>query len=120
MKLTEKSKLILESIAQGHTYEQILGRNPAWTYPDIFQAAAEALQGESESTKSKSYTLTEIRERHPRAYEKWDAAQDEQLRTLYASGKTPREMAAVMQRKLGAIQSRLAKLNLVSPSAPKS
>ena len=43
MQLTEKSRLILEAIAKGHTYEQILVQDLAWTYHDIFQAAAEAL-----------------------------------------------------------------------------
>jgi DNA-directed RNA polymerase specialized sigma24 family protein len=119
MKLTEKSKLILQAIAQGNTYEQILSRNSTWTYLDIFHAAAEALQSEGDSAAGKSYSLTEIRERHPRAYEKWDGAQDELLRTLHVSGKSPKEMATVMQRKVGAIQSRLAKLNLVNPVAPE-
>ena len=42
--LSEKSHAILESIARGHSYEQILIQDLAWTYQDIFHAAAEALE----------------------------------------------------------------------------
>jgi hypothetical protein len=41
-KLSDQSRAILEAIAKGHTYEQILVQDLAWTYHDIFQAAADA------------------------------------------------------------------------------
>ena len=41
--LSEKSRAILEAIAEGHSYEQILSTRIAHTYNDIFHAAAEAL-----------------------------------------------------------------------------
>src|SRR5260221_10009132 len=44
MALSEKSRAILEAIAKGHTYEQILVQDLAWTYHDIFQAAVQALE----------------------------------------------------------------------------
>lgn len=34
---------VLERMAQGHSYEQIFVQELAWTYHDIFHAAAEAL-----------------------------------------------------------------------------
>jgi hypothetical protein len=42
--LSKKSRVILEAIADGHSYEQILAQYPAWTYHDVSEAAAEALQ----------------------------------------------------------------------------
>ena len=41
--LSEQSAAILELIAAGHSYEQILARLPDLTYPDIFASAREAL-----------------------------------------------------------------------------
>lgn len=75
--LSDKSRAILEAIAKGHTYEQILVQDLAWTYHDIFQAAAEALEDDAGAEKRKAYSVEEIRGAHPHAYEKWDAQQDE-------------------------------------------
>jgi len=65
--LTEKSRAILEAIAKGHTYEQILVQDLAWTYHDIFQAAAEALDVAKAERGGKSYDqrMDEIRQDHP-------------------------------------------------------
>ena len=69
MALSEKSRVILQAIAKGHTYEQILVQDLAWTYHDIFQAAAEALEAGLVTSEGKSYSVEEIRHDHPRAYE---------------------------------------------------
>src|SRR5690606_18202645 len=42
--LSEKATAILEMIARGHNYEQILSAYPIFTYKDIFEAAEEALK----------------------------------------------------------------------------
>lgn len=119
MALTEKSRLILEAIAKGHTYEQILVQELAWTYHDIFQAASEALGNiNSPPPEVKSYRVSEIRNSHPHAYEKWDTGQDEQLRKLFYTGKTVKEIGLIMQRQPGGIKSRIAKLNLIAPENP--
>ena len=110
--MTEKSRAILEAIAKGHTYEQILVQDLAWTYHDIFQAAAEALQMPTHDNAEKTYQMAEIRQDHPRAYEPWKADEDEKLRQLFHAGATVKEIAATLQRQRGAISSRLAKLNL--------
>ena len=57
MALSEKSRAILQAIAEGHTYEQILVQDLAWTYHDIFQAAAEALEAPQATMKSRATTL---------------------------------------------------------------
>jgi len=114
MALSEKSRAILQAIAKGHTYEQILVQDLAWTYHDIFQAAAEALEAEGVANENKSYSVEEIRHDHPRAYEKWSVEEDKQLSELCRSGKNAREIATALHRQEGAIRSRMAKLNLVA------
>ena len=115
MALSEKSRAILQAIAKGHTYEQILVQDLAWTYHDIFQAAAEALEVPRTANDGKSHDVEEIRHDHPRAYEKWSAEEDKQLSELSRSGKTVKEIAKALDRQEGAIRSRLGKLNLVAP-----
>lgn len=47
--LRARSVNVLRLIAKGHTYEQILALHPELTYPDIFDAAREALEAAGES-----------------------------------------------------------------------
>ena len=115
MALIEKSRAILQTIAKGHTYEQILVQDLAWTYHDIFQAAAEALETPQLTNEGKSHDVEEIRHDHPRAYEKWSAGEDGQLSELCRNGKSVREIATALHRQEGAIRSRMEKLNLVAP-----
>ncbi len=120
MPFSEKSRAILEAISKGHTYEQILVQELAWTYHDIFSAAAEALGVAPDAphppTPGKAYRVDEIRTEHPQAYAKWDDQQDGQLRQLFHAGKSVSEIAEAMQRQSGGIKSRLVKLNLVESS----
>jgi hypothetical protein len=117
MQLTEKSRLILEEIAKGHTYEQILIKELAWTYQDIFQAAAEALQIRQIPNPEKGYAVAEIRLEHPRAYEAWSPEDDGRLRHLFQTGSAVKQIASVLQRQPSAVRSRLAKLNLLTPGS---
>jgi DNA-binding NarL/FixJ family response regulator len=116
MALSEKSRAILQAIAKGHTYEQILVQDLAWTYHDIFQAATEALETPQVTNEGKSYDVEEIRHDHPRAYEKWGDKENRQLSELCRSGKSVKDIAKTLHRQEGAIRSRLVKLNLVAPS----
>ncbi|HEY3912845.1 MAG TPA: hypothetical protein VGN61_00045 [Verrucomicrobiae bacterium] len=115
MPISEKSRAILEAIAKGHTYEQILVQDLAWTYHDIFRAAAEALGIAQSANEVKSYSAEEIRHDHPRAYEKWRTEEDGKLSALFHQGKSVKEIAATLHRQEGAIRSRLVKLNLTAP-----
>jgi hypothetical protein len=111
--LSEKSRAILEAIAKGHSYEQILVQDLAWTYRDIFQAVAEALEAlKSGVGKSYDERMEEIRQAHPRAYEKWSDEEDDRLRQLFGSQMPVTEIARVLQRQASAIRSRLTKLNI--------
>jgi DNA-binding NarL/FixJ family response regulator len=115
MALSEKSRAILQAIAKGHTYEQILVQDLAWTYHDIFEAASEALEATQVTNVGRSYAVEEIRHDHPRAYEKWSVEEDRELSELCRNGKSVREIAKILHRQESAIRSRLAKLNLVAP-----
>jgi hypothetical protein len=120
--LSERSRVILSAIAEGRLYDQILAANPKLTYHDIFWAAAEALEKAERGDAGPTYEqrMAEIRQKYPRAYEKWDEGEDAQLAELYHSGKQPSEIATILQRQPSAIRSRLARLNLVNDSSPAS
>ena len=55
-----------------------------------------------------------IRQRHPRAYEKWSAEEDERLREQYGQGRDVSELAELFGRQPSGIRSRLIKLGLES------
>ena len=61
-------------------------------------------------TEKKAYSVAAIREELPDAYAKWSAEDDQRLWSLYREGLTTAELAAIFQRKPGAIESRLKKL----------
>ena len=64
----------------------------------------------------KSYDVASIRRTYPRAYRKWTPEEDAKLKALVARGKSSRELAAELQRRPGAILSRLRKLGFPTPS----
>ena len=117
--LSDKSRAILEAIAQGRTYEQILVQELAWTYHDIFQAAAEALAVAGGAVPGKGYEerMSEIRQTHPKAYQPWTSEEDARLTEHFRAGAAIPVLAQTFQRQPSAIRSRLAKLNLLTPSA---
>lgn len=114
--LSEKARAILEAIAEGHSYEQMLNGRIANNYNDIFRAAAEALDLLENVRTGKTYEqrMGEIRAANPRAYEKWSTEEDARLTHLFRAGSGVPQIAATLQRQPSAIRSRLAKLNLVS------
>lgn len=118
--LSTKAVAVLEAIANGYTYEQILTIHPGMTYLDIFSAARNALEriaSFSSETRAKPVpkavgkTLDEYRQADPRAYEKWTEEEEEALIQLMQTGHTIRNAAELLQRKPSAIRSRLEKLH---------
>src|SRR6266404_7197950 len=109
-KLSDKSRAILEAIAKGHTYEQILVQELAWTYHDIFQAASEALKLAEFDGAKKSYDdrLAEIKQEHAKAYQPWTTEEDVRLIEHFHAKASVAELAQEFQRQPGAIRSRLA------------
>jgi hypothetical protein len=57
--------------------------------------------------------LSRLREKHPRAYEKWTEEEDARLRAEFAKGIARAELAALLRRRPSAIKSRLQKLGLL-------
>ncbi len=117
MPLSAKSRLILEAISEGRSFEQILAGHPSWTRYDICEAASEALDADLERAMQKSYNVEVIRGTHPEAYRKWDDSQDAELRRLFSTGLGSGEIAGIMKRQAGGIRSRLVKLGLTGPAA---
>ena len=53
-----------------------------------------------------------VRDRYRRAYELWDKTEEERLRQLYGQGLDVEQISKELQRKPGAVRSRLRKLGL--------
>ena len=118
-KLSLKAITVLEMIAAGSSYEQILAACPHLTYLDIFHAATEALDlaaicGTSQTT----YQVADIRKTYPRAYEKWTDEEHIRLQNLIESGLTVAQISHRLQRQRSAIRSRIVKLDLVNGLSP--
>lgn len=64
------------------------------------------------SKEKKTYNLEEIRQHYPQAYRSWSVEDDEKLEALFCEGKTSKQLAAIFERKVGAINSRINKLEL--------
>jgi DNA-binding CsgD family transcriptional regulator len=119
--MSARSLAVLEMIAAGSTYEQILSTYPDLGYLDIFRAAEEALAMavDGRGLHRSVSTMAQQREHYPRAYEKWTDAEDAELQRFVQSGMTVAQIAGRLQRNRGAIRSRLMKLNLVAELSPK-
>ncbi|GHE31259.1 hypothetical protein [Sphingobacterium griseoflavum] len=59
-----------------------------------------------------SYTMDDIREQHPKAYRPWSTEDDEKLEASFCEVMTVQELANIFERKVGAITSRIRKLEL--------
>lgn len=66
----------------------------------------------ADTVKKKSYTFEEIRQKYPRAYMVWTEEEENQLMDLIDQGMTTGEIAVQLQRKIGAIRSRIKKMEL--------
>ena len=123
---------VLDMISQGFGYNQILEKFPELSLGDVlvsakfaadflrqYVTADETIEIEGEivvaTHNRRIINLTEIRKKHPRAYEKWESPEDNELVTFYQGGKKVDEIAQLLQRQPGAIRSRLDKLGLTGP-----
>jgi len=118
---------ILELIAKGNSYKQILTELPQLNIGDIMAAAQFCneiisdlivegdhirLEGRLTLT-AKIVNLTKLRQEHPRAYEKWEPAEDDNLKRLFQQGKRINEISEILMRQPGAILSRLRMMGLI-------
>ena len=71
------------------------------------------IKSKADIIKTKSYSVAEIREKHPTAYEKWTKEGEQKLISEYNNGKTIKELSELLGRQPGAIRSRLKKLKII-------
>ncbi|MDJ0647468.1 MAG: hypothetical protein QNJ60_02075 [Xenococcaceae cyanobacterium MO_188.B19] len=60
----------------------------------------------------KTYSIEDIKQEYSRAYEKWTKEEEETLIDKFDSGLSIKEIAEILERQTGAINSRLRKLGL--------
>ncbi|MEZ4961769.1 MAG: DNA helicase RecQ [Saprospiraceae bacterium] len=58
----------------------------------------------------KAYSVEEVRQQFPKAYQPWTGEEDERLMQLFREGASVTEVARALERKPGAVSSRLQKL----------
>lgn len=63
-------------------------------------------------TDGKTYSVEKIRETHQQAYLPWTTDDDNKLELLFCEGKKSKELAEIFGRNVGAINSRIKKLEL--------
>ncbi len=61
----------------------------------------------------RTYNVEAIRQRFPKAYEKWGKSEDDELRREFREHIGIEQIAKLHNRKKGAIRSRLKKLGLL-------
>lgn len=67
---------------------------------------------EPKQTDGKTYSVEKIREIHQQAYLPWTTEDDNKLELLFCEGKKVKELAEIFGRNVGAINSRIKKLEL--------
>ncbi len=65
---------------------------------------------EPKQANGKTYSVEKIREIHQKAYLPWTAEDDNKLELLFCEGKKAKELAEIFGRNVGAINSRIKKL----------
>jgi ParB-like chromosome segregation protein Spo0J len=118
-RLSGKSIAVLEMIAAGSAYDQILAAYPDLTYLGIFAAAQAALDCVVRPKTTFPDRLSVIKASYPRAYEKWTRQEEDKLQKMIADGLTVAQIAGRLQRQRSAIRSRIVRLNLVDEMPPK-
>src|SRR5207253_627590 len=100
-RLSRKSVTVLSLIAEGHSYAQIVNGHPEISYRDIFAAAEEALRLQ-ESPSDYQVRLAKLKERSPKAYERWTAEEDADLAKAFRTGVSVEKLGKMFQRQTSA------------------
>ncbi|MFN0292611.1 DUF3276 family protein [Pedobacter helvus] len=82
---------------------------------DFFEALKKSLKKFKELKEpkdGKTYSVEKIRETHKQAYLPWTEEDDNKLELLFCEGKKAKELAEIFGRNIGAINSRIKKLEL--------
>ena len=64
------------------------------------------------TTSDKAYSIEKIRDTHKQAYLPWALEDDNKLELLFCEGTNVKELSAIFERNIGAINSRIKKLDL--------
>jgi len=119
--LTEKSKAILNLIAEGHGYDAILAKLPYCTTFDISLAAWEALELENVKTKAKPAGK---RNRHPERVSStdrvlppmqavaWTGQEENRAIAAWEEGMDIPSIAALLERTPASVLIRLRRLDI--------
>lgn len=67
---------------------------------------------ETKEADGKAYSVEKIRETHHQAYLPWTTEDDNKLELLFCEGKKAKELSEIFGRNIGAINSRIKKLEL--------
>lgn len=70
------------------------------------------VESEKPQEKGKAYDINQIRKKYPNAYEPWTAETDKLLEINFCKGKNKDELSDIFGRNVGAIESRIKKLEL--------
>jgi hypothetical protein len=65
------------------------------------------------TNRSYQQLVDEKRQEHPRAYEKWEPVEEDELVWLFEQGKSMNEIAGALSRQPSAIKARLRRLGLI-------
>lgn len=121
---------ILGLIGRGRSFQQILVQHPQLTLTDILAAARIAADIiERYVTSNQEITidtqiqviarsgrlvdLADVRQEFPRAYEPWGDKEEAKLKELFLAETPFKDIAAKLQRNVGAIISRLKRMHLI-------
>lgn len=78
--------------------------------PNVFPNETKQTATLLENDKAKAYSIEKIRQKHPKAYEKWTDSEEQTLQQLKKEGKSNAFIAGALGRDKGAISARLKKL----------
>ena len=109
--------VISESRQKGSSYEH----NRVMIFEENLQEFAQGFNKVLQflGSNSKPYNVDVVRQKYPKAYEKWTPEEDEQLKMSFREGVSVKDMAIFFQRRRSAVRSRLSKLGL-SPQEKES
>lgn len=68
------------------------------------------LRAYKQLTNEPTYSIEACRAEHPNAFNPWTDEEDERLKQYLAEGKTVKEIAKILKRKEGGIESRIKKM----------
>ncbi len=121
---------ILHLIGNGFTYEQIIHKYSQITLTDIMMSAKVAeeiigtivkIHGNTIPAMKMEFifknnnfkSIEELQKTNPRAFAKWNTAEDNNLINMFKSGKEIKEIADILERSIGSIRARLEKFGLI-------